>query len=58
MDSQQIQINPVKLRYIWPSEMDLMARLAGLKLLHRWGNWDQSPFTRISNKHISVYGKS
>lgn len=47
---------PVKLRYAWPSELDLMARLAGMELKHRWGDWDRSEFTADSGKHISVYG--
>ncbi|NOX61766.1 MAG: class I SAM-dependent methyltransferase [Chloroflexi bacterium] len=46
---------PVKLRYIWPSELDLMARLAGLRLAERWGDWDKRPFTAESKKHISLY---
>ena len=48
---------PVKLRYIWPSEFDLMAQLAGLELKQRWGSWVKDPFTSQSSKHISVYGK-
>lgn len=50
-----IQVYPAKLRYIWPSEMDLMARLAGLRLRERWGDWDRSPFTSKSKGHVSVY---
>ncbi len=46
---------PVRLRYAWPSELDLMARLAGLQLVARWGDWDKSPFTATSSKLISVY---
>jgi hypothetical protein len=46
---------PVKLRYAWPSELDLMAQLAGMQLLHRWGDWDRRPFTAESGRHISVY---
>ncbi len=46
---------PVRLRYAWPSELDLMARLAGLRLAERWGDWDKSPFTATSSKLISVY---
>jgi SAM-dependent methyltransferase len=47
---------PVKLRYIWPSEMDLMVRLAGMELRHRWSNWEGDPLTNDSGRHISVYG--
>jgi SAM-dependent methyltransferase len=43
------------LRYVWPSELDLMARLAGLTLVERWGDWDRRPFTNLSTKHISVW---
>ncbi|MHB8114507.1 MAG: class I SAM-dependent DNA methyltransferase [Bellilinea sp.] len=56
LSEQGTQIFPVKLRYIWPSEMDLMARLAGLHLRQRWGGWEQSPFTSSSGKHITLYG--
>jgi SAM-dependent methyltransferase len=44
-------------RYAWPAELDLMARLAGMALEHRWGDWDRSPFTAVSTKHISVWRK-
>ena len=49
---------PVRLRYIWPSELDLMAQLAGLKLVARWGDWSKSPFTKDSGKLISVVGRA
>ena len=52
------ELYPVKLRYAWPSELDLMAQLAGLILLHRWGDWGKRPFTADSGRHISVYGHS
>ena len=42
-------------RYAWPAELDLMARLADLELLERWSDWDRSPFTAESRKHISVW---
>jgi hypothetical protein len=45
-------------RYVWPSELDLMARLAGLRLAHRWAAWDRSAFTSDSESHISVYEKT
>lgn len=44
-------------RYVWPPELDLMARIAGLRLVHRWGDWDRQPFTVESGKHISVWRK-
>jgi len=44
-------------RYIWPSELDLMARLAGLRLEHRWAGWDRSPFTAESTSQVASYEK-
>lgn len=46
---------PVRFRYAWPGELDLMARLAGLRLRHRWAGWDRSAFTASSTSHVSVY---
>jgi hypothetical protein len=45
-------------RYVWPSELDLMARLAGMTLRERWGGWKREPFTGDSNTHVSVWEKS
>lgn len=42
-------------RYVWPSELDLMAKLAGMSLRSRWGGWDRSPFTGDSSSHVSVW---
>ena len=50
-----VQLLPVSIRYVWPSELDLMARLAGLVREHRWGGWDRSPYTAASTSHVSVY---
>ena len=44
-------------RYIWPSELDLMARIAGMTLAERYADWDRSPFTATSGKHVSVWQK-
>lgn len=55
LSAQGVEIFPVRLRYIWPAEMDLMARLAGLRLRHRWGGWEQSAFGAASQRHISLY---
>jgi SAM-dependent methyltransferase len=44
-------------RSVHPAELDLMARLAGLRLRERWGDWDRSPFTATSPKHVSVWEK-
>ena len=49
------RLYPVQLRYAWPSELDLMARLAGLRLRERWSGWDRAPFTSASSGHISLY---
>ncbi len=47
----------IPFRYVWPSELDLMAELAGMRLLERWGEWDREPFTNDSRKHVSVWEK-
>jgi hypothetical protein len=47
----------VQIRYAWPSELDLMAQLAGLRLRHRWSGGRREPFTAASQRHISVYGR-
>jgi len=52
-----IQTFPVELRYAWPSELDLMARLAGLTLRDRWAGWRREAFTSLSRAHVSVYEK-
>lgn len=44
-------------RYVWPSELDLMAQLAGMTLRERWGGWKREPFTNDSRKHVSVWEK-
>jgi SAM-dependent methyltransferase len=51
-----VRLYPVKLRYVWPSELDLMARLAGLRLQQRWSNWQGAAFTADAGKHVSVFG--
>jgi SAM-dependent methyltransferase len=48
---------PVELRYSWPSELDLMAELAGLRLRERWGGWNREPFTGELT-HVSVYERA
>ena len=44
-------------RYVWPAELDLMARIGGMKLRERWSDWNREPFTSESTKHISVWQK-
>ncbi len=48
----------IPFRYAWPAEMDLMARIAGMKLRHRWADWDRSDLTQNSTKHVSVWEKA
>ena len=45
----------IPFRYVWPAELDLMARIAGLRLRHRWADWSRAPFTADSHKHVSVW---
>ncbi|MFN8468912.1 MAG: class I SAM-dependent methyltransferase [Caldilineaceae bacterium] len=52
-----MRFNPVVQRYAWPSELDLMAGMAGLRLHERWGGWNREPFTGESSLHVSVYGR-
>ncbi|GAA1714286.1 class I SAM-dependent methyltransferase [Isoptericola hypogeus] len=47
----------IPFRYVWPAELDLMARIAGMRLEHRWAGWDRSPFTPESTSHVSVWDK-
>jgi SAM-dependent methyltransferase len=51
------QLSPIVTRFIWPSELDLMARIAGLRLKERWANWKREPITALSRNCISVYGR-
>ncbi|MGX7760520.1 class I SAM-dependent DNA methyltransferase [Streptomyces angustmyceticus] len=47
----------IPFRYVWPAELDLMARLAGLRLRDRWEGWTRAPFTSESSRHVSVWEK-
>lgn len=58
MDGERHRFLSIPFRYTWPSELDLMARIAGLDLEFRWSDWDRSPFDRMSTKHISVWRKT
>lgn len=53
-----IRLYPVVTRYAWPSELDLMARVAGLRLRDRWSGWRREPFTATSRNHVSVYERA
>jgi SAM-dependent methyltransferase len=44
-------------RYVWPSELDLMAQLAGMTLRERWGDWERQAFTSESTRHVSMWEK-
>jgi SAM-dependent methyltransferase len=57
LSAQGVSLNPIVTRYAWPSELDLMARLAGLRLKERWSGWNREPFTAESRYAISVYGR-
>jgi SAM-dependent methyltransferase len=50
-------LNSVPFRYVWPAELDLMARIAGLALRERWSGWLREPFTSDSTTHVSVWEK-
>jgi SAM-dependent methyltransferase len=54
-DGREARIGRTPHRYIWPSELDLMAQLAGFELESRWAGWDRSAFTAASRGHVSVY---
>ena len=49
------QAHSIPFRYVWPSELDLMARLAGMTLVERWAGWGREAFTRDSTSHVSVW---
>jgi SAM-dependent methyltransferase len=53
----RVEAFPVEFRYAWPAELDLMARVAGLRLRDRWAGWRREPFTSLSRGHVSVYEK-
>jgi len=53
----RLQPSPIEMRYAWPAELDLMARLAGMRLENRWAGWRREPFTALSPAHVSVYEK-
>jgi SAM-dependent methyltransferase len=55
LDGRGISMYPVQIRYCWPSELDLMARMAGLRRAERWSGWRREPFNAQSRRHISVY---
>jgi methyltransferase family protein len=56
-DEGRVEASPTEMRYAWPAELDLMARMAGMRLQDRWGGWKREPFTGLSPAHVSVYEK-
>jgi SAM-dependent methyltransferase len=58
ISDERINSFPFEGRYVWPSELDLMARLAGMSLRDRWAGWKREPFTSVSSSHVSVYVKA
>jgi SAM-dependent methyltransferase len=56
-DDGTYDVHSAPYRYAWPAELDLMARIAGLRLRDRWGDWDRSAFTATSEQHVSVWEK-
>ena len=57
-DARGTVLRPLRLRYCWPSELDVMAQLAGMRLRERYASWDRSPFTAASTQHVSVYERT
>ena len=57
LSREGVRLYPIVARYAWPSELDLMARIAGLRLKERWAGWHREPFTSTSSRHVSVYGR-
>lgn len=55
LSNNGVRLGPISCRLAWPSELDLMARIAGLRLVDRWAGWRHEPFTATSERHISVY---
>jgi SAM-dependent methyltransferase len=57
VDNGELEASSIPFRYVWPSELDLMARMAGMRLRDRWSGWQRKPFTSHSHKHVSVWEK-
>jgi hypothetical protein len=55
LSAKGVRVFPIVCRYAWPSELDLMARIAGLRLADRWAGWNGEEFTSTSKRHVSVY---
>lgn len=57
VENGRLHTSSVPFRYVWPAELDLMARLAGMRLRERWSGWRREPFTSDSTQHVSVWEK-
>jgi SAM-dependent methyltransferase len=57
LSPEGVRLSPIVTRYAWPSELDLMSRIAGLRLKERWGGWNREPFTSTTRNCVSVYGR-
>jgi len=57
LSREGVRLYPIVTRYAWPSELNLMARIAGLRLRDRWAGWNREPFNSTSSRHVSVYGR-
>ncbi len=58
INGDKVRTSSPAFRYVWPSELDLMAELAGMELEARWGDWHRGPFTGESQSHVSVWRKT
>jgi len=58
IEDGRVEVFSPPFRYVWPAELDLMARLAGMTLRERWGGWSREPFTSESRQHVSIWEKS
>lgn len=58
LEEGKTEAQSIPFRYVWPSELDLMARLAGMALRERWAGWEGEPFTSESTVHVSVWEKA
>ena len=54
-DDGRFESSSIPFRYVWPAELDLMARIAGMRLRERWAGWAREPFTSDSTAHVSVW---
>lgn len=57
IEDGRVEVFSPPFRYVWPAELDLMARIAGMSLRERWGGWSREPFTAESTRHVSVWEK-